>query len=154
VGEAIPVFRGQLDETHQLGDPVFTAIVVQIMDAQRLGNNLTDSHSRIQGGVGILEDNLEITTHSSQVLVSHLGDVVTEELNGAISRIDKTNNSPCRCRLTATGLSNYPQRLGVTDMKTDPVNGVDLSNSFATHTLFDRKVNLQVLHIEDCLVFG
>ncbi len=49
----------QADQAQQFTDPARSAVGEAAVDAQRLGDGLEHRHPRVQGGEGVLEDDLQ-----------------------------------------------------------------------------------------------
>ena len=120
------------------------------MHLHRLGDDVADLHAWIKRAVGVLEDDLDTAPQRQELLVRKPGeiDAIIEDL--ASGRPLELQDASASCRLTATTLTDQPQRLAATKREVDTVNRLH----FADHTvredaLGDREDFAQSPHLEE-----
>ncbi|MPN56590.1 hypothetical protein SDC9_204280 [bioreactor metagenome] len=81
------------NKVHDLKNLCFTLLAVHIgLDFQRLANNFTDCHSRVQRSIRVLEHHLEFLTFCAQSLAVQGHNIFTLVDDLALSRLDETEN--------------------------------------------------------------
>ena len=64
VGEASHVGGGETNKREHLGDALFTLFAMSdAVNIKRLSNDIFYSHTRVERGIGVLEDNLHAAAH-------------------------------------------------------------------------------------------
>src|SRR5262245_32609157 len=105
------------DKLQQFGDAIGNLDFWQdTMYADRLGDDLTHSHARIERGVGILEDHLHLLAHRDHGVPIEPGQIGALEANLATRRIVEAQYQPAERRLAAARLANEAQRLAGADI--------------------------------------
>jgi hypothetical protein len=87
----------------------------QLMNCQRGAHNLADGLSRVERGIRVLEDHLDVTANRLEVARRRLGDVVAVVEDLPARRLLQAGDQPTRCRLAGPGLSNEAERLADAD---------------------------------------
>src|SRR5260221_5010481 len=123
--------------------------VGDLVVAQRLANDITDIHARVERGIGILEDDLQLAAIGPHLGAGQLIDALAAHLDGAGRRIDQLENGLARRRLAATALANQAERLASFDREADAVNGKDLPDRLREETFAHRAMLLEVGDLEE-----
>ena len=64
---AVAVLRVEADEPEQLGHPVRAALAVEVVDLERLGDDVVDRQARVQRRVRVLEHDLQVPAHRAHL---------------------------------------------------------------------------------------
>src|SRR4029077_1601700 len=116
-------------------------------------NCLSNRHGRIEGSVGILEDDLNPSAQRPKFLSSKPCDVLTVEEDLACRRFDQPYASPAYCGLSASALTDETQYLSRTNTKRHPIDCVDHCLFSLQETLdeghFDRKMHFEIVKLEN-----
>src|SRR5262249_50026987 len=95
------------------------------MDQQGLGDNLCNTHTRVERSERILEDDLHVAAQAAQLAGSRLENVMAVEINLAGGWFDEAQEHPAQGRLAAARLADQPQRLTLVDLEGDAVDRMD-----------------------------
>ena len=106
-----------LVERAAMGDPVIP---------QRLGDDVADPEARVQGGIGILEDDLQFAAIGPHLAARQLVDALAIDADFAGGRLDQLQNGLAGGRFATAALADQPQRLSRRDVERDAVDGVNL----------------------------
>ncbi len=128
----IPVdeVRVETDPLQQLTDPLLALALGHhvVVDLPRLGHDVADRHARVQGGVRVLEDDLDVAAQPAQVLAGQARDVLAlvEHLagGGLLQGHDQLGDR----RLAAAGLPHQAERLAGVQGEVDPVDRAHLTD--------------------------
>src|SRR5262249_27125059 len=120
-------------------------LVSDTMDDQRFADDLTHRHARIERGIGILKDHLNVATEPEQLVARRMSNLFSFEKDFAFGGILQTHHSPAQGRLAATRFADEPQRLAFRDGKIDPVNGTHIADLGAEDTATNWVVFFQSL---------
>ena len=134
---AVDVLGIEADHVKQLANALDTLLgSADAVNDHRLGDDLTDGHTGVQGCIGILEDELHLSAHGLELLLVHLGDVATLEVNLAGGRRIEVHDGATGGGLTATGLTDQAERLASTNLEGKVVDsGDDLLGELTTLSL-------------------
>ena len=113
------------DLRQQFGDARLPRLLIrsQLVDLQRLLEDLPHFHARIERRKGILENHLHVAPDSRDIAFGQLCPV---ELDGAPGRIVELQNCAPRRGLAAAGFTNQPDRLALMYRERDVVDGTDI----------------------------
>src|SRR4051812_18594334 len=98
------------------------------MDLNRLANNIANRHAWIERCIGILEDHLHVTTNSTHLPTTQLGQIPTLENHLAGCRLVQLKNRPPGSRFSASRLTHQAERLTTFDGHVDTIDRLDCSN--------------------------
>src|SRR5215471_13421783 len=151
---AVGKFRIETTDREQLTDPSCapSAMALEAVDHDRLGDDFADLHARVERAVRVLKDDLNASPQRQQVLALGLGDIyaVEQDLTGG-RPLEPQDAAACR-GLAAAALADEPQGLAAADPKVDTVDGFDLTDlPVDDHSFGDREIHLQPLHLEEPL---
>ncbi len=79
------------------------------MDAEGLVQDLPDSEPGIEGGVGILEDDLHLLAQRTHLLVVVVGDVLSRKVDRSRRGFQQSDDGPPQGGLAASRLSHQAQ---------------------------------------------
>jgi hypothetical protein len=101
---------------------------------------LLDQHPRIKGRLGILKDDLEVSSHLSQILSPDLGDIHAVVKNLASIRLEKVQKEKADRGLPTTGLSNESQRFSLIDRQGDGIDRFQVFHLASEKTPVNGKI--------------
>ena len=138
---------------HDLEDIVPHGGVAPLEDAvghQALTDDLTHRHTGVQGGVGVLEDELQVLAQHPHLLLGQLLQVdvlavlVVDDV--AVGLGIELQQGAAQSGLTAAGLAHQTQGLTGIDVQGDTVVGADIALLLPQLGLFHREI---LLHVPD-----
>ena len=106
---------------------VFLLSTIDFVDKEGLADCFTDGHARIQRGVGVLKDDLHLSSHSLHLHTAELGHINAVKQNLAGCRFVQAEDRPSHAGLSATGLTNNAQRFTPPDGKRNIVHCMQLA---------------------------
>jgi hypothetical protein len=109
----------QVDAVQQVADPGTGLPGAHPVAEQRLGEGVPDGEGGVQGGVGILEDDLEIAAQLPAAGPAGLVDALPGEGDGARVDGDETEDGAAQGRLARPGLADQPEGLTRADVEAD-----------------------------------
>ncbi len=138
----------EADQLHQVQNllPALRLRLVQMMNVQRLPDDILHRHAGVQRGVRVLKHHLHLTAVVVHVL---LRDLRAVEADGSAGRLVEMQQRPADRRLAAAGLAHEAQRLARTDPEADAVHG--LQHRGLAEAGVNREVFLQVLDLDEIL---
>ena len=132
---AVDVLGVQPDQVEQLLHPPPPAALGHDVgvDLERLADDVADGLPRVQRGVRILEDDLDVATQ-----LAHRGtllgvDVDSVEGQLAAGRLLQPHQHPAEGRLAAAGLAHDAQGLALVELEGDPVDRLDMADRAPQH---------------------
>ena len=120
----------------------------QVMQLERLAQDLADGHPRIERGVGILKDDLRLAAEAAELLGIHRQQIAAFEADAAGVGLDQPQHQPAHRRLAAAGLADQRQRLAGLDNKTHAVDGVDMGGRPPEYRALRHETPGQILDLE------
>ncbi len=122
------------------------------VDLPGLRDDVADGHPRVQRGVRVLEDDLDVAAQPPQVLALEVGDVVALVEHPAARRLLQGQQQLGDRRLAAAGLPDQTERLAGVERKVHPVHRAHVAHGLLEqHALGDREVLGQPLDPEQRL---
>jgi hypothetical protein len=121
----------------------------ELVDDQRLSDDRAHGHARVEGGVGILEDDLHVAAKVAERALVEGGDVLAFEDDLARCRLDEAEDAPAGGGLATSRLAHQPQRLALLNGEGHVVHGVDARHLPREEPTPDREVLLEVLDLEE-----
>ena len=99
------VFGIQSDQFHEVQDLLSAVLLalVEVVDIQRLTDDVLDRHTGVQGRVGVLEDHLHLLAETADVLA---GDLFALELEGPSGGLVQVQERSSYGGFSATGLTD------------------------------------------------
>ncbi len=132
VREAVGMFRVQADAAEQLVDAVAAVLLrgAEVVNIQRLADDFTDRHTRVQGAGRVLEDDLHLAAvrlhgDGNALLLVENRRAAVEDLPG--SRFIQTDDGAPEGGFTAAGLTDEAQGLALIDEEGDVLYGLYIS---------------------------
>ena len=149
---AVDVLRVESHHVQEAADVLLALLGVRhdVVDDERLRNDLSDGHAGVQGRIGVLEDELHVAAHLLELLLAHLRDVLALEEHRAAGGTGEVHDAAARGGLAAAGLSHQAEGLASVDVKRDVVDGVDgpLGEALAKDAGLNGELLAEVLHGE------
>src|SRR5262249_29193538 len=84
-----------------------------------LADDLADSVARVQGGVGVLKDDLNLPPQAAQLTARHAIDVATQVPHLSPRRLDQPDQEPRQRRLAAATLTDQAKGLALQHIEVD-----------------------------------
>ena len=138
----------ETDQVEQLGHASLAGLALgEVVDAQRLGEDLADRLPWVQARVRVLEDHLEAPTPASEVVALERQEVDATEVDRAGLRLGDPDDRPADRGLARAQFADQAERLAAVDRERHAVDRADPARSSAHDAGQDREVDLQVL---DC----
>ena len=141
------------DELEQLLHPLASSALGQHVgvDLVRFTDDVADRHARVQRGVRVLEDDLDVAPKlpHRRALLGVDVDAVEGEL--ARGRLLQPHQHPAEGRLAAARLAHDAERLALVQVEGDAVQRLDVSHGAPQYAGLDRVVLDQVLGLQDDL---
>jgi hypothetical protein len=119
------------------------------VDRERLADQRTDGHPRVERGVRVLKDDLEAMSQRPKLILRKLSnvDAVEDHLPGGWP-VQPDDRPPGRGLATAA-LADQPEHLAAPNREADPIDGVDDLVMAPKPTLAsDREMERQVADLE------
>ena len=107
---------------------------------QRLADDVADLEARVQGGVGVLEDDLQLAAPGPHLLPRQAVDALAVDANLAGGRVDQLQDRLAGGRLAAAALADETQGLALGDVERDAVDRMDLPDRALQQPLLDREM--------------
>ena len=92
------------------------------MDGERLSEHLAHGHARVQRGIGVLKNHLEVAARLQHSRAREPQEVLAAEENLAARRLDKAQQRPSERRLAGTGFADEAEDLAAPDLQGDVVD--------------------------------
>ena len=109
---AVDEVRVEADDLEQLlGAAPPRAPRPDAVDEQRLADDVADGHPRVQRGVRVLEDDLDLAPDLAKVAAAHRRQLAPVERHGSLGRLQQLENAEARGRLARAGLAHEPDGL-------------------------------------------
>ena len=126
-------FHRNANRLHQLQYPFRSLflILADMIRLKRLSDDISNRHSRIQTGIGILENHLQLRPKRPEGLLIHGGDFLIMKGNDTVCCRKHVNQGPSKRRFSASALTDKRQRLSLIDFHADPVDRMHLLTFFA-----------------------
>ncbi len=128
------------------------------MDQQRLPDNVPHGHPGVEGGIGVLEDDLHLTAKLLQLPSPQGGHIdliaVPLEEDLAPSWLNQPEDRAAASRLAAAGLPDQPQGLPLFDIEAYVINRLDLTHHPAEDPPSHREILLQILDLKERPIRG
>jgi hypothetical protein len=119
------------------------------MDRHGFFQRLPDGSSRIQGRVGVLENDLHIFSHGSELVFFQVQNIGIPEKHLAGIGLNQTQDAPAHRTFTATGFTGKPKSLFFVDDKGNAFNCLDGICDAPGKTPFDPKMLGKVSDSQD-----
>src|SRR6266545_2770379 len=121
-----------------------------LVGLHRFGDGVKYGHPRIERGVGVLENHLEIAPRPPQCVALELRQIPAAQNDSAFGGRDQLKNRPPQGGLAATGFADQPEDLSLRQRERNAVHGLDRSDMAPKDdAAFDREIGLQVLDLEE-----
>src|SRR5262249_45938601 len=141
------------DRLEQIGDALLelAAGVGKPMNDQGLADDGADAHARVERGIGVLKDDLDVASQRAQFLAVERQHVLAVKPDLARCRLDEAEHAATGGGLAATGLADESERLARLDVKIDAVDRMDGPALALQQTGADRERLGQVADTEQRL---
>ena len=156
VREALGVVGVQADGLEQLGHAVAPGLALgQAVDRQRLADDRADRHARIERGIRVLEDHLDLAPVGEEPAVAERREVgriaVVHFAGGGPEELD---DGPAERRFAAAALADQAERFAAVQVETDVIDGPHVVDRARQQSLFQGEVFAKVAHSEEGAVWG
>ncbi len=119
------------------------------VDVEALADDLADAHARVEAGVRVLEDDLDVAPGRLQLARVEVEERLALEADLAVGRRDQPQDDLAERRLAAAGLAHEAERLTFGDVEADPVDGANRAElADAEQAAADVEVLDEVLDLE------
>ena len=143
MGIGVDEALGQTGHVHNFPHPLVNALlvpaVIELLDNEGGGNRFADGHAGVEGGKGVLEDDLHLPAQLLHLLGAQGQHVPALEEHLAAGGFVEAQDSPAHGGLSAAGLAYHAQGFARMDGKTDVVHRME-------HSVRYREVFLQVFN--------
>src|SRR5262245_50364748 len=156
VGIAAQVIGQEADRLEQLHHALLALLARrrQLVNDQRLADDRADGHTRVQGRVRVLEDDLHFLAERAQRPLVECRHVPPLERDLAGRRLDQPEDRPAGRRLAAARLAYQPERLAGHDVERHVVDRVNPGHLAREQPAPNREVLLEVPDLEQRLRHG
>ena len=107
---------------------------------ERLADDVADLEARVERGVGVLEDDLELAPIGPHLVARQAVDALAVDADLARGRVDQLEDRLAGGRLAAAALADEAQGLALGDVERDAVDRVHLADGAPQQPLPDREV--------------
>ena len=146
---ALDVVRVEADQPEQVGDPLVLRLAAgEVMGLDRLGDDRPDRHPRVEGSIGVLEDDLHPAAILAQLARVEGRQVDAVEPDGPAGRVAEPDHRPADRALAAAGLADQAERLAAADRERRPVDRLDGPLLGLEDPRPDREVDSQVVDLD------
>ena len=146
------MLRLQPHALQQPGDPLARRLPVQqAMHPQRLHNRIADRLARIERGVRILKNKLNIAPQGLQLAAGEGIDPLTVEGNGAALGLNQPQQRPAGGRLAAAGLPHQREGLSRPEIKTHLLHRMHFARHAIEQPAAHRETGHQIAHLQNRL---
>ena len=114
----------------------------------RLGNAVADAHTRIETGIGVLENHLHAPPHVAERGFICFQDILTSKLDRSAGRLGQPDNRAARSRFAATGFADQREGFAGLNIEGDILDGVHAAGQATKHAFTNVKILGEVLHLE------
>ena len=143
---AAHVIRLQTDGLEQMHDTLFELPpgLRQLVNDQGFADDRADAHARIERGVRVLKDDLDVAAQDAKLAGIQRSDILAFETYLARGRFDQAKHAASGGRFTAAGFAYQPEGLAAPDIEIDAVDRVDAAGVTAEQAALERKFLGQV----------
>ena len=110
------------DLPHPLVDALLIPAVIELLDDQGGGNGLADGHTGVEGGEGVLENDLHLPAQAFHLLGVHRQHILALEEHLAAGGLMEAQDGAAHRGLAAAGLPHHTQSLAGVNGKADVVH--------------------------------
>jgi len=144
--------RIESDALHYLRDTFSTfGIGTNVLQQQRFCNDVSHGHPWIQGRERVLEHDLELSSHRSELLRGHLCDVqqaATQVVpNGSRSRLNQAQEAAPGRGLPTAALADQAQRLATPYLETHVIHCANVPHRALQQALLDGEELAQMRYV-------
>ena len=118
----------------------------------RLGDDVTDAHARVQGSIGVLEDELDVLAVALALGVLHRGEVFTVKDNLATRGAKQVHEHLANGGLAAPRLAHKAERLSPLNLEAYVVHRMHIRRRLAEEVRLSCEELRQMLHIEQHVI--
>lgn len=112
-----------------------------VVDAEGLGEDLADAHTRVEGGVGVLEDDLHLAAEGADTAGGCGADVFAVEVDGAGGGLDEADEHAGYGAFAGAGFADEAEGFAAADGEGDVVD--DAGGAAVAGVLLDEAVGLE-----------
>src|SRR5207249_4332908 len=107
-----------------------------------------DGHARVEAGVRVLKHHLHLASHLADVFSAEGGQVLTQQAHAAAGGSVELEDGAPGGALAATGLANQAKGLALLNRERNAIDRPDRGDLSLEYTSAHRKVDLQVLDLQ------
>ena len=146
----------QADGLEQFHDPLFELApgFRQLVNDQGFADDCADIHARIERGIGILKDDLDVAAQDAKRVGFQRPDVLVLKINLARGRLDQAKHATSGGRLATAGFADQPEGFAAIDVKIDAVDGMDAAGLAAEQAALEGKLLGEVADAEQRFTHG
>ncbi len=108
--------------------------------AQRLGHDFFHPHPRIERGIRVLKNHLQVLPQSADLGFAESGQIFSLKPNLPFGRLQQLQNHLAGGRLAAAGFSDDSQRFSAVHGKVDAIYGPYVACLFGKHAFLEGKM--------------
>src|SRR5260370_24058602 len=105
-------------------------------DQPWLGDQIFNSHSRIEGTKGILTNDLHVAAEAAQIAAAGAEQIASVELNAPRSRLNQAQGQPSQRALARPRFADQAEGLTSVNIERDIVHGADFAFGSSTESGF------------------
>jgi hypothetical protein len=150
VGIALEDLALQSDRLQQLPDAFLPLrLRADAVDVKRLADDVPDGETRIERGVGVLEDHLDLAAQSEELGLAAAHEVLAPVQDAPRRRLLEPDDRPAEGRLAAAALPDQTEGSARPEREGDPLHRHDVPTLAREDSAPDRVELLEVLDLED-----
>jgi hypothetical protein len=119
------------------------------VEHQRLGEDLAHRHARIEGGEGVLEDDLRLATKRAQAALAEARDVFPIDPHPALIGADQPHGEAAKRGLAAAGFTDQSERPAGLQGQRYAVDGPGCGARPAEERALHHERLAHAIHLED-----
>ena len=129
--------------------PLALSPVAHAVDRQRRADDLPNPLPRVERGIGVLEDDLQLAPHGAHAAAGERRDVLPVEDDAAVSQREEADEGAAEGRLAAAGFPDQAKCLALLNLEGDVVDSMDPRDlALEQDPPLDREVFDYVLRLE------
>src|SRR5258708_121891 len=118
------------------------------MNDERLGDDCTDRHARVERCIRILKHDLHVAAHAAHVAGVEIENILSVEFDAAGCWLDQPEDAPSDRGLARSRFADETERLTAADSKADAIDRLHLPDDARENSALDGEVLRQIAHDE------
>jgi hypothetical protein len=145
----------EVDNIEQVFDALLDLLPgCDVMDHERLTDDVGYRHARVQAGIRILEDHLHLAAHLAEFLALQVHQVHAFEFHRAGGRAVQLQDRPTGGGLATARLANQAQGLTALDIEADTIHRAHRAHLALDHAPVNGEMHHQIIYMEQGVVVG